>query len=36
LHSIHSVLLAFPDEARVYAGHGEPTTIGWNGARIRF
>jgi len=28
LHSIHSVLLAFPDEARVYAGHGEPTTIG--------
>ena len=28
LHSIHSVLLAFPDEARVYAGHGDPTTIG--------
>ena len=28
LQSIHSVLLAFPDEARVYAGHGEPTTIG--------
>jgi glyoxylase-like metal-dependent hydrolase (beta-lactamase superfamily II) len=28
LQSIHSVLLAFPDEARVYAGHGDPTTIG--------
>jgi len=28
LQSIHTVLLAFPDEARVYAGHGDPTTIG--------
>jgi glyoxylase-like metal-dependent hydrolase (beta-lactamase superfamily II) len=26
--SIKSVLFAFPDEARVYSGHGEPTTIG--------
>ena len=26
--SIRSVLFAFPDEARVYSGHGEPTTIG--------
>jgi glyoxylase-like metal-dependent hydrolase (beta-lactamase superfamily II) len=28
LHSIRSVLFAFPDEARVYSGHGDPTTIG--------
>ncbi len=28
IQSITSVLLAFPDEARVYSGHGEPTTIG--------
>ena len=28
IQSIRSVLLAFPDEARVYSGHGEPTTIG--------
>ena len=26
--SIKQVLFAFPDEARVYSGHGEPTTIG--------
>lgn len=26
--SIRTVLFAFPDEARVYPGHGEPTTIG--------
>jgi hydroxyacylglutathione hydrolase len=28
IRSIRSVLFAFPDEARVYSGHGEPTTIG--------
>jgi glyoxylase-like metal-dependent hydrolase (beta-lactamase superfamily II) len=28
IRSITTVLFAFPDEARVYAGHGEPTTIG--------
>jgi glyoxylase-like metal-dependent hydrolase (beta-lactamase superfamily II) len=28
LASIRDVLFAFPDEARVYPGHGEPTTIG--------
>ena len=28
IQSITSVLLAFPDEARVYSGHGEATTIG--------
>jgi hydroxyacylglutathione hydrolase len=28
IRSIKSVLFAFPDEARVYSGHGEPTTIG--------
>jgi glyoxylase-like metal-dependent hydrolase (beta-lactamase superfamily II) len=28
LRSIGEVLLAFADEARVYPGHGEPTTIG--------
>jgi glyoxylase-like metal-dependent hydrolase (beta-lactamase superfamily II) len=28
LASITGVLFAFGDEARVYAGHGEPTTIG--------
>ena len=28
IESIRSVLFAFPDEARVYSGHGEPTTIG--------
>ena len=28
IQSIRSVLFAFPDEARVYSGHGEPTTIG--------
>ena len=28
IQSITSVLFAFPDEARVYSGHGEPTTIG--------
>jgi glyoxylase-like metal-dependent hydrolase (beta-lactamase superfamily II) len=28
IESIRSVLFAFPDEARVYPGHGEPTTIG--------
>jgi hydroxyacylglutathione hydrolase len=28
IHSIRTVLFAFPDEARVYSGHGEPTTIG--------
>jgi glyoxylase-like metal-dependent hydrolase (beta-lactamase superfamily II) len=28
IRSITTVLFAFPDEARVYAGHGQPTTIG--------
>jgi glyoxylase-like metal-dependent hydrolase (beta-lactamase superfamily II) len=28
IRAIRTVLLAFPDEARVYSGHGEPTTIG--------
>jgi hydroxyacylglutathione hydrolase len=28
IRSIRTVLFAFPDEARVYSGHGEPTTIG--------
>jgi glyoxylase-like metal-dependent hydrolase (beta-lactamase superfamily II) len=28
IRSIKTVLLAFPDDARVYSGHGEPTTIG--------
>jgi hydroxyacylglutathione hydrolase len=28
LRSIQSTLLRFPDEIRVYPGHGEPTTIG--------
>ena len=28
IRSIKDVLLAFPDEARVYSGHGEPTTVG--------
>lgn len=28
IHSIRSVLLPFPDDTPVYAGHGEPTTIG--------
>ena len=28
IHSIKTVLFAFSDEARVYSGHGEPTTIG--------
>jgi hydroxyacylglutathione hydrolase len=28
IQSIKTVLFAFPDEARVYSGHGEPTTIG--------
>lgn len=28
IHSIRSRLFALPDDARVYPGHGEPTTIG--------
>jgi glyoxylase-like metal-dependent hydrolase (beta-lactamase superfamily II) len=28
LRSIRDVLFEFPDEAPVYSGHGEPTTIG--------
>ena len=28
LDSIRSVLFSFPDDAAVYSGHGEPTTIG--------
>ena len=28
MRSIKQVLFGFPDEARVYSGHGEPTTIG--------
>jgi glyoxylase-like metal-dependent hydrolase (beta-lactamase superfamily II) len=28
LRSIRTVLFSFPDETPVYAGHGEPTTIG--------
>jgi glyoxylase-like metal-dependent hydrolase (beta-lactamase superfamily II) len=28
IRAIRTVLFAFPDEARVYSGHGEPTTIG--------
>ncbi len=28
IRSIRTVLFAFPDDARVYSGHGEPTTIG--------
>jgi len=28
MRSIRDVLLSFPDETPVYAGHGEPTTIG--------
>ena len=28
LHSIRSVLFAYPDESVVYSGHGESTTIG--------
>jgi glyoxylase-like metal-dependent hydrolase (beta-lactamase superfamily II) len=29
LDSIHNRLLVLPDDTRVYPGHGEPTTIGW-------
>jgi hydroxyacylglutathione hydrolase len=28
IRSIKTVLFAFPDDARVYSGHGDPTTIG--------
>jgi hydroxyacylglutathione hydrolase len=28
IRSIRTVLFTFPDDARVYSGHGEPTTIG--------
>ena len=28
IRSIKTVLFAFPDDARVYSGHGQPTTIG--------
>jgi glyoxylase-like metal-dependent hydrolase (beta-lactamase superfamily II) len=28
IRSIREVLFAYPDETEVFAGHGEPTTIG--------
>jgi hydroxyacylglutathione hydrolase len=28
IRSVKTVLFAFPDDARVYSGHGDPTTIG--------
>jgi glyoxylase-like metal-dependent hydrolase (beta-lactamase superfamily II) len=29
IDSIQSQVLSLPDETRLFSGHGEPTTVGW-------